>query len=82
MGPAHLAVVNLRNLMREIRRSILDELNRIAETYKSDYQIAKGREDSVEKSLAEIISESRTTNEAAGHPARLESSAKSYAGSL
>jgi polysaccharide biosynthesis transport protein len=78
LGPAHLAVVNLRNLMREIRRSILDELNRIAETYKSDYQIAKGREDSVEKSLAEIVSESRTTNVAAVTLRSLESSAKSY----
>ena len=40
-GPTHLAVVNLRNQMREIRRSILDELRRTAEAYKSDLAIAK-----------------------------------------
>jgi polysaccharide biosynthesis transport protein len=78
LGATHLAAVNLRNLMREIRRSILDELNRIAETYKSDYEIAKKREDSVEKALAEIVSESRTTNEAEVTLRSLDSSAKSY----
>jgi succinoglycan biosynthesis transport protein ExoP len=78
LGATHLAALNLRNLMREIRRSILDELNRIAETYKSDYEIAKKREDSVEKALAEIVSESRTTNEAEVTLRSLDSSAKSY----
>jgi polysaccharide biosynthesis transport protein len=78
LGANHLATVNLRNLMRDIRRSILDELNRIAETYKSDYEIAKTREESVERSLADIISESRTTNEAQITLRALDSSAKSY----
>jgi len=35
-GPTHLAVVNLRNQMREIRRSITDELRRTDEVYNSD----------------------------------------------
>jgi polysaccharide biosynthesis transport protein len=61
-GSTHLAAVNLRNTMREIRKSVLDELSRIAETYKSDYAIAKTREASVEKSLSEIVAESQTTN--------------------
>jgi polysaccharide biosynthesis transport protein len=78
LGANHLATVNLRNLMRDIRRSILDELNRIAETYKSDYEIAKTREESVERSLADIISESRTTNEAQITLRAFDSSAKSY----
>jgi polysaccharide biosynthesis transport protein len=63
-GSTHLAAVNLRNTMREIRKSIVDELGRIAETYKSEYAIAKTREASVQKSLSEIIAESQTTNEA------------------
>jgi succinoglycan biosynthesis transport protein ExoP len=63
-GSTHLAAVNLRNTMREIRKSIVDELSRIAETYKSDYAIAKAREASVKKSLSEIVTESQTTNEA------------------
>jgi succinoglycan biosynthesis transport protein ExoP len=77
-GPDHLAVVNVRNLMREIRRSILDELQRIAETYKSDYEIAKTREESVEKSLTELVAQSQTTNEAQITLHSLESSAQTY----
>jgi succinoglycan biosynthesis transport protein ExoP len=77
-GQNHLAAVNLRNQMDEIRRSILDELHRIAETYKSDYEIAKSREDSVQKSLAEIVSQSQTTNEAQITLHELESNSQSY----
>ena len=35
--------------MQEIRRSIVDELKQIAGAYKSDYDIAKARENSLEK---------------------------------
>src|SRR6516164_7141189 len=77
-GRNHLAVVNLRNQMREIRKSILDELKRIAETYKSDYEIAKAREDSIRRSLDQIVAESQTTNEAQVVLRQLESTAKSY----
>ena len=45
MGPNHLAVVNLKNEMVLLQNSIVDELQRIAQTYKSDYEIAKARED-------------------------------------
>ena len=54
-GRNHLATVNLRNQMREIRKSIDDELGRIAETYKSDYAIAKSREEAVQKGLNDIV---------------------------
>ena len=77
-GADHLAAVNLRNQMREIRRSILDELQRIAETYKSDYAIAKTREESVQKSLDEIVSQSQITKEAQITLHGLDSSAQTY----
>jgi succinoglycan biosynthesis transport protein ExoP len=77
-GANHLAVINLRNQMRELRRSIVDELRRIAETYKSDYEIAKTRQDSVQKSLDQIVIESQTTNEAQIILHDLESSAQTY----
>ena len=63
-GANHLAVINLRNQMRELRRNIFAELERTAETFKSDYEIAKAREESVQKSLNQIVAESQTTNEA------------------
>ena len=77
-GAGHLAVVNLRNQMQELRRTMFSELQRIAETYKSDYEIAKTREDSVQKSLNQIVSESQTTNEAQIALHNLESSAQTY----
>jgi polysaccharide biosynthesis transport protein len=77
-GAAHLAVVNLRNQMQELRRTMFSELQRIAETYKSDYEIAKTREDSVQKSLNQIVSESQTTNEAQIALHNLDSSAQTY----
>src|SRR5262249_875267 len=75
-GSEHLAVVNVRSQMREIRRSILDELQRIAETYKSDYEIAKSRQESVQRSLRELVAQSQTTNEAQVTLRSLRSSAQ------
>jgi succinoglycan biosynthesis transport protein ExoP len=77
-GFNHLAVVNLRNQMLEIRRSILDELRRIAETYKSDYEIAKAREESVQKSLNSLVAQSQEVNGAQVTLHDLESSAQTY----
>jgi succinoglycan biosynthesis transport protein ExoP len=78
LGRDHLLVVNLRNQMFEIRRSILDELKRIAETFKSDYQIAIAREQSIEKSLAEAVSQNQSTNQAQVSLKDLDSNAQTY----
>jgi polysaccharide biosynthesis transport protein len=72
-----LAVVNLRNQMREIRRSISDELRSIGETYKSDLAIAKGRESSVQSSLNETVGQSNDTSQAQIVLRDLESNAQS-----
>ena len=77
-GSNHLAAVNLRNQMRGIRSSILDELRRLAESYKSDYEIAKQREEEIQKRLTEAVAESQTTNQAQVVLRELESSAQTY----
>jgi succinoglycan biosynthesis transport protein ExoP len=77
-GYNHLAAVNLRNQMQEIRKSILEELRRIAETYKSDFEIASAREESVQKSLAQIVAESQNTNQAQIALRELESTSQTY----
>lgn len=77
-GPNHLAALNLRNQMREIGRSITAELGRLAETYKSDYEIAKQREDDVRKSLDEAVSKSRLTDRAQVQLKELESKSQTY----
>jgi polysaccharide biosynthesis transport protein len=61
-GANHLAVVNLRTQIHELRRSIADELARIAESYKSDYEIAKTRQEQLEQNLAKLVSSSRAIN--------------------
>jgi len=76
-GPTHLAVVNLRNQMREIRKSITEELRRVAETYKSDLEIAKAREESAQKSLNDTIALSNDTSQAQIVLRDLESNAQS-----
>jgi polysaccharide biosynthesis transport protein len=78
LGKEHLAVVNIRNQMREIRRSTADELKRIAESYKSEYNIATARENSVKASLAAAIAGSQTTNKAQIELRQLEAAAQSY----
>jgi succinoglycan biosynthesis transport protein ExoP len=61
-GPNHLSVVNLRTQMSAIVHSIQDEMRKIEQSYKSDYEIALAREQSLSKSLASGISQSQTTN--------------------
>ena len=77
-GPTHLAVVALQTQMTELRRSMSDELGRIAESYKSTYEIAKAREESLEKSLSQQISGAQLTNRERLGLAELESKAKAY----
>ena len=77
-GHDHLAVVSLRARMRDIRTSILDEVRRFAETSKSDYEVAKQRQDEIEKQLSQAIAQSRTTNSASLTMRELQDRAKNY----
>ena len=77
-GPTHLAVIALQTQMTELRRSMADELARIAGSYKSNYEIAKSREESLEKSLAQQISGAQLTKTERLGLDELESRAKAY----
>jgi succinoglycan biosynthesis transport protein ExoP len=77
-GKNHTAVVNLRNQIRDIRRSIRDELGRIEENLKSEYEVAKKREDEFDKSQAKLVSQSTETNQALVTYFSLDAAAKSY----
>ena len=61
-GQNHLSVVNLRTQISAILRSIQDEMRKIEQSYKSDYEIAQAREQSLSKILATGISQSQITN--------------------
>src|SRR6516162_9448999 len=77
-GANHLAVVNLRDQIRDLRGSILDELKRIREGYLSNYEIGKQEEQELEKRLAEAVSRSQSVNQARVPLRELESSAQNY----
>ncbi|MCA1469225.1 polysaccharide biosynthesis tyrosine autokinase [Bradyrhizobium sp. IC3195] len=77
-GRDHLAAVNLRTQMAEIKKNIIDELKRIQQSYKSDYDIALTREESIKASLNNLVSESQLTNQAQIQLRELESNAQSY----
>jgi polysaccharide biosynthesis transport protein len=76
-GPQHRAVVLLNDQMREIRKSALDELRRIAESYKSDLEIARAKEESAQKSLNETIAQSNDTGQVQSALRDLDSNAQS-----
>jgi succinoglycan biosynthesis transport protein ExoP len=78
VGGNHLAVVNMQRQIREIKGSILDELKRISETYKSDFEIAKQRQTDIEKRLEAAISVSHSAGQAQGALNELESKARTY----
>jgi capsular exopolysaccharide synthesis family protein len=77
-GSSHLAAVNLRTQMTELRRAILDELGRIAQSYKSDFEIAKSRADGLERNLESLVSNSQVINRDRLGLRDLESTAQVY----
>jgi len=77
-GNDHLAVVSVRDNMRRIRASILNELQRLREAYKSDYEFAHETEELINKQLQGAIAESQSTNKAQVKLVNLETSAATY----
>ena len=75
-GHDHLAVVNLRNQKGEIRSAIADELRRLAETYKSDFEIAKERANDVQKEYDQAVVQAERNNQAHVVLSDLESKSK------
>src|SRR5215468_9273264 len=75
-GKDHAAVINLRNQIRDIRNSILNELKRLAESFKSDYLISKQRQEALEKDLARSVIQSQETSKAQAALRELQSDAQ------
>lgn len=77
-GKTHLAAVNLANKMDELRKNIADELHRIGDAYRSDYEIAKSREASLDKSMKDLVAQAGHTGQAEVKLRDLESAADTY----
>jgi polysaccharide biosynthesis transport protein len=74
-GSDHLAVINLRTQMTELRHNIEDEMRKISESYQSDYEIARTREEAIGKSLSNSVAH---TSQASVQLLELESNAATY----
>jgi len=77
-GRDHQAARNLRAEMAALQRAIWDEIARIAESYKSELQIAKAQEDSIDKRIAEVFQKSGTTRQAQVRLRDLETASNTY----
>ncbi len=77
-GPNHSAVLNLRTDMATLQQSIWDEVSRIAESYKSEFQIAKSQEEAIDKRMTDVFQKSAATRQSQVRLRELETAASSY----
>jgi polysaccharide biosynthesis transport protein len=75
-GRNHAAVVKLRKRMDELRASIRDQEQLIADSYANDYQMAKARENELASSLAKLVGQAGANSEAQVKARELESAAE------
>lgn len=82
----HEAIVLLDRRILETHTAILDEFRRLAQAYRSDIEIAKSKEETLNKTLQEVVAKLKATNEARIKLRELESKADAtqalYAGLL
>jgi polysaccharide biosynthesis transport protein len=78
VGPDHIQTVRLRGELREYERLIFDELKRIAESYESDFLVAKAREQNLSESLSGAAGISAGANVTQVTLRQLEREAETY----
>jgi exopolysaccharide transport family protein len=79
-GSDHQATKNLRAEMAALRQAIWDEISRIAESYKSEVQIAQSREESIDRRMTEVFQQSADTRQSQVRLRELETAANTYRG--
>ncbi len=78
LGSNHIQAVRLRSEMGEYQRLMFEEVNRIAESYKSDLDVAQAREKSLMDSVAQATGISASANETQVQLRELEREAETY----
>ena len=66
--------------MAALQRAIWDEISRIAESYKSELQIAKSQEELIDKRMTEVFQKSASTRQSQVRLRELETAANTYRG--
>jgi succinoglycan biosynthesis transport protein ExoP len=78
LGSGHLQVINLRREMDEYERLIYEELQRIAESYRSDAEVARSKEQSLSLSMSGLVGASAQTNQTLVQLRELERESETY----
>jgi succinoglycan biosynthesis transport protein ExoP len=63
-GNGHPLVVNVRSEKRDVERSLAAEIRKLAANVRNEYEIAKARADSLERSLREVTGQVGSSNSA------------------
>ena len=79
-GSDHQATKNLRAEMAALRQAIWDEISRIAESYKSEVQIAQSQEAAIDQRMSEVFQQSAQTRQLQVRLRELETAANTYRG--
>ena len=75
LGPKHATVLRLHKQMDELRTSIRDQEQLIADSYANEYQMAKARETELAATVARLVGETGTSSQDQATMRQLESSA-------
>ena len=78
LGPNNPTIVSLRNQKAQLRSEILEEIQRLKQSSKSDYEAAQLRQDELKKEFDAAVFQSQTANQAQVKLQELESSARAY----
>ncbi len=77
-GRDHLAVVNLRSQMQQIRSELSAEFLRMRESFRSDYELALQREARIKKDLSDAVAQSQKADQAQVELRQLQATAQTY----
>ncbi len=77
LGPAHKTVTDLKDTMADLKAQLFQELGRVAETYRNDYEIAVAREKVLTGNLARQQAVAVAANNAQVQLRQLEQKAES-----
>lgn len=78
LGPDHIQAQKFKNEMEGYQRVIFGELGRIAESYRSDFEIAKSREQALRDNFETLIGETASANKVLVTLRELERESETY----
>lgn len=78
LGSGHIQVINLRKEMAQFERLIHEELQRIADSYRSEAEVARAKEQSLSLSMSGLVGASAATNQTLVQLRELEREAETY----